>query len=47
MSEKLAINMINDLIYADIELYSLKDSKYYTMAVLLDTGASVTTASLK
>ena len=45
MSEKLAINMINDLIYVDIELYSLKDSKYYTMAVLLDTGASVTTVS--
>jgi hypothetical protein len=45
MSEKLAINIINGLIYTDIELYSLKDSKYYTMSVLLDTGASVTTIS--
>ena len=45
MSEKLAINIINGLIYTDIELYSLKDSKYYTMSVLFDTGASVTTIS--
>ena len=43
--EKLKISRIGGLMFIDIELWSVKENKYRNMAILFDTGASVTTIS--
>ena len=43
--EKLKISRVGGLMFLDIEIWSAKQNKYRNMAILLDTGASVTTIS--
>jgi clan AA aspartic protease (TIGR02281 family) len=43
--EKLKISRISGLMFVDIDLWSIKENKYRTMSILVDTGASVTTIS--
>jgi clan AA aspartic protease (TIGR02281 family) len=43
--EKLRISRISGLMFVDIEMWSAKENKYRSVALLLDTGASVTTVS--
>ena len=42
---KLKLSKVSGLLFLDIGLWSLKERKYRNMAILLDTGASVTTIS--
>jgi len=41
--ERLKISKVGSLMFVDIGLWSIRESKYRNMAILLDTGASVTT----
>lgn len=43
--EILKISRISGLMFVDIDLWSVKESRYRTMSILIDTGASVTTIS--
>ena len=43
--EKLKISRVGGLLFVDIEIWSIKEKKYRNMAILFDTGASVTTIS--
>ena len=42
---KVQLSRVSGLIFLDIGLWSIKESKYRNMAIMLDTGASVTTIS--
>jgi len=43
--EQLKISRVSGLMFVDIEMWSIKEKKFRNMAILLDTGASVTTIS--
>ena len=43
--EKLRISRISGLIFINVELWSDIENTYRDMAILLDTGASITTIS--
>ncbi|MCL2053890.1 MAG: retroviral-like aspartic protease family protein [Oscillospiraceae bacterium] len=42
---KLDIVIIKDLIYAEVDFWSVIDNDYFSMRVLIDTGAAITTFS--
>jgi aspartyl protease family protein len=42
---KVKLSRVSGLLFLDIGLWSSKESKYRNMAIMLDTGASVTTIS--
>jgi len=42
---KVKLSRVSGLLFLDIGLWSTRESKYRNMAIMLDTGASVTTIS--